>query len=341
MTVNISDGALLLTALDGSTPKELVMSYFYFIGQYFPESDGGLYEYCGCTDDLFLIAGNEVQTNDRDNKHHIFQFVFPAINPDCGFIIRLKTRGVSTSENLAAYCNFFGQLFKMLLDQIRSCEEKNTEHWANIVSQLIHDLSTLVNLEKNTPEDRNKIQQKKKSLEKAFPRLLLYIHPLQISQITISFRQIFDAIIEKYPDKHKINSISANNLMGINILCDVELIDMAITELLDNAVLASQIQGGPVNISGNLQLRQSPVHNREWLQIEVTNPGASIPREFLQQVKNPMFTTWKNEGRTGMGLALVDRIIKAHRGTFDIKSDPAFGVKQIIYLPIFKADEET
>jgi len=341
VTVNITDSEILLTALDGSTPKELVISYFNFIRQNFPDSDGGIYEYCATTDDLSLIGGNDVHTNDKDDEQGISQFVYPELSSNCGFLIRLKTKDVTTSENIAVYCNFFGLLFQILLHQIASCEERNAEHWAGIVSQLTHDLSTLIDPEEKTPGDRNKIQQKKKSLEKAFPRLLLYIRPLQISQSTISFRQIFDAIIEKYPDKNKITTVDLKNLDDINIICDAELMDMAISELLDNAILASRIQGGPVHISGKLQLRGSSVQSREWLQIEVTNPVSSIPKEFLQQVKNPMFTTWKNEGRSGMGLALVDRIIKAHNGIFDIKSAPALGVKQTIYLPFFKADEET
>ncbi len=66
--------------------------------------------------------------------------------------------------------------------------------------------------------------------------------------------------------------------------------------------------------------------------ISITDSGSGIPTDSLPHVKDPFFTT-KTYG-TGMGLALVERIIKAHHGTFTIQDAPEGGTVAIISLPI-------
>ena len=69
--------------------------------------------------------------------------------------------------------------------------------------------------------------------------------------------------------------------------------------------------------------------------ISITDTGSGIPTDSLPHVKNPFFTT-KTYG-TGMGLALVERIIKAHLGEFTIQDAPEGGTVATISLPIPKS----
>jgi len=68
--------------------------------------------------------------------------------------------------------------------------------------------------------------------------------------------------------------------------------------------------------------------------ISITDSGPGIPTDSLPHVKDPFFTT-KTYG-TGMGLALVERIIKAHHGKFTIQDAPDGGTVATISLPIPK-----
>lgn len=61
--------------------------------------------------------------------------------------------------------------------------------------------------------------------------------------------------------------------------------------------------------------------------------GKGIPAEYLNRIFEPFFTT-KAAGRgTGLGLAVIQRVIKEHQGEIGIQSHPGHGVKISISLP--------
>jgi hypothetical protein len=54
----------------------------------------------------------------------------------------------------------------------------------------------------------------------------------------------------------------------------------------------------------------------------------------MANIFNPFFTT-KSTG-TGIGLAIVHRIITSHRGTIEVKNKPEGGASFVICLPCHK-----
>lgn len=65
--------------------------------------------------------------------------------------------------------------------------------------------------------------------------------------------------------------------------------------------------------------------------VYVTDSGPGIPTDSLDHVKNPFFTT-KTYGN-GIGLALVDKTVVAHGGTFSIQDAPGGGTLATVRLP--------
>ncbi|MDD5382519.1 MAG: ATP-binding protein [Candidatus Margulisbacteria bacterium] len=66
--------------------------------------------------------------------------------------------------------------------------------------------------------------------------------------------------------------------------------------------------------------------------IEVSDNGAGIEADKLDKIFDPFFTT-KNDG-SGLGLAVVYRIIKEHNGDVQVESKPGKGTKFTVWLPI-------
>jgi len=72
----------------------------------------------------------------------------------------------------------------------------------------------------------------------------------------------------------------------------------------------------------------------EWLLLSVGDTGAGIPRQHLGRIFEPFFTT-KPEGRgTGLGLATVYGIVKAHGGDVRVESEVGVGSRFTIVLPL-------
>ena len=66
--------------------------------------------------------------------------------------------------------------------------------------------------------------------------------------------------------------------------------------------------------------------------VSIVDTGPGIPESYLDQAKDPFFTT-KTYG-TGMGLTLVERIVSAHDGSFSLKPHPGGGLEVRVVLPL-------
>lgn len=89
------------------------------------------------------------------------------------------------------------------------------------------------------------------------------------------------------------------------------------TNLIDNAIDA--MDGLPDN-QKSLTVRTA-VEPRSVL-VEITDSGKGIPQDLQGRIFEPFFTT-KGVGKgTGLGLDIVQRIVRNHNGTIDLESEP-------------------
>jgi signal transduction histidine kinase len=96
----------------------------------------------------------------------------------------------------------------------------------------------------------------------------------------------------------------------------------ALVNLLDNAVAAIPDEGA---ISLALDI------NGDTLLIEVADTGQGLPTEDTETLVQPFFST-KGRG-SGMGLAMVHRIISDHGGTLELKPRDSGGAIALLALP--------
>ncbi len=68
--------------------------------------------------------------------------------------------------------------------------------------------------------------------------------------------------------------------------------------------------------------------------IEVEDNGQGIPKEMLDKILQPFFTTKKGTEGTGLGLSITHDIIIAHQGKLEIKSDVGVFTRFTIEIPI-------
>lgn len=70
----------------------------------------------------------------------------------------------------------------------------------------------------------------------------------------------------------------------------------------------------------------------EGVWVSVSDTGTGIPPEQLQRIFEPFFTT-KKKG-SGLGLMIVQRIVRAHRGRIEVESHVGRGTTFRIWLPL-------
>jgi signal transduction histidine kinase len=110
-------------------------------------------------------------------------------------------------------------------------------------------------------------------------------------------------------------------------LCDPEQIYQVVLNLLVNAL---QAQGA----GGSIRLRTLAADSG-MVGFEIADDGPGLPPEIRDRIFQPFVTG--REGGTGLGLAFVERIVKAHRGVVSVRSEAGKGTVFEVRLPAAEA----
>jgi PAS domain S-box-containing protein len=133
-----------------------------------------------------------------------------------------------------------------------------------------------------------------------------------------------------------LSLIGANaKLMGVEITRDYE------TGLPQITADKSQLQQAIISICSNAieampeagKLNLITRHAENQIVIKISDTGPGMTEEVKKHLFEPFFTT-KDIGKgTGLGLSLCYEIIKKHRGSIEVESEPGQGATFIIKLP--------
>jgi CheY-like chemotaxis protein len=121
-------------------------------------------------------------------------------------------------------------------------------------------------------------------------------------------------------------------------------IHQLLINLCNNAAQAMSDEGGSLSIElSNVVLdfeaasKHPDLQPGAYVRFSVSDTGCGIPADLLDRVFDPYFTT-KDIGKgTGMGLAVVHGIVKAHNGAIDIQSHVGKGTTVHVYFPSSKS----
>jgi PAS domain S-box-containing protein len=104
---------------------------------------------------------------------------------------------------------------------------------------------------------------------------------------------------------------------------DPAQIKQALLNLVKNAMQA-MTRGGQLTVQTGA--------SSEAVFVSITDTGKGIPEEKLTRIFEPFFTT-KKKG-SGLGLMVVQRIVRDHTGRIDLESKPGQGTTFRIWLPL-------
>ena len=105
----------------------------------------------------------------------------------------------------------------------------------------------------------------------------------------------------------------------------------ALTSALENLVANGAQAGGPGS-TVTLTARELPDQSGTALELRLCDEGPGIPPDLVERVFEPFFTT--RERGTGLGLAVVQSVIRAHGGAVWIDSEHRPGACFVIRLPV-------
>jgi PAS domain S-box-containing protein len=104
---------------------------------------------------------------------------------------------------------------------------------------------------------------------------------------------------------------------------DVTQMQQVLVNLIKNAMQA-------MTRGGTLTLQTGETNDHVW--VSVGDTGGGIPQEQVTRIFEPFYTT-KTKG-SGLGLMIVQRIVRAHGGNIELESHEGRGTNFRIWLPL-------
>jgi PAS domain S-box-containing protein len=129
------------------------------------------------------------------------------------------------------------------------------------------------------------------------------------------------------------------------VLADPTQVHQVLMNLCTNAAHAMRGKGGilsvklaALEIQGPTALPHAELGPGAYVCLTVSDNGHGIDEEIIERIFDPYFTTKELGQGTGLGLAVVQGIVKGCGGAITVYSEPGMGATFNVYLPRIKAD---
>ncbi|WP_289284345.1 MULTISPECIES: ATP-binding protein [unclassified Methylophaga] len=151
--------------------------------------------------------------------------------------------------------------------------------------------------------------------------------PVAVSELLSELEQQFSA--QNDVENSTVTMTLVNQVNDDYIYGSQSALISAITNLLNNARQACEGHG-------QIEVMAEYAENNakeQCIQISVNDNGEGMSEAEVNKVLTPFYTTRSNG--TGLGLAVVQSIVKAHRGLLAIESEPKKGSSVKLLFPIY------
>jgi PAS domain S-box-containing protein len=180
----------------------------------------------------------------------------------------------------------------------------------------------------DTPENAGKILDQTRSITHVVTEFLRYARPLEISEESVALRSLLDRIVCELKELQPLVQITVDGDFA-EIAGDQGLLRQAFLNLARNAAEASATHAAiPCVILRGETVRSA---DEGFQRLRVLDNGAGIPADILPKLFRPFFTTKVNG--TGLGLAVVQKILLQHGGRIEAQNRPEGGAEFIVTLP--------
>lgn len=209
-------------------------------------------------------------------------------------------------------------------------------HDFNNILQTVNNLTMTVKKESAESETRQKMELINDTLTDA--RFLvselfalgrkqpLDYHPVHVQDF---MERVVTQFRKQLGNRYKITLETSQNPLWIH--GDPDYLKRIFQNLFGNA-RDSMLEGGTIKVSCFSSIEKEGYHP-EKVVIRVSDTGQGISKDLTEKIFDPFFTTKKAGKGTGLGLALVRRIVMLHNGTIMVEKTGSGGATFKIELP--------
>ena len=248
---------------------------------------------------------------------------YSALDPDSGQIVLLsdvsEMRDLQERVSQQKHLSAMGEMVASMAHQVRTPLSTAILYASQLSRPVLEE-------DKRLRFSRN-ILERLHYLERQVNDMLIYAKEGRLAMETFALSDLLKNINETLQDRIATDAISFRmvNRADVEMLTGNEnALRGAILNLVNNAVEACSGHGAI-----ELFITQS---GNEQVLITVKDNGEGMEKNVCTRIFEPFYTT-KNSG-TGLGLAVVDSVARAHGGNAICESEPGKGATFTLALPI-------
>jgi signal transduction histidine kinase len=265
-----------------------------------------------------------------------------ALSGYCGFVLSMTWLHVNTSQQLQREQKLRATLEQQTIEaQAREREEK-LELLSRMSRGLAHDLNNLLMVISNSSEmienslptlesnehireDLNAIIDTSSTASRLTKRLLDYDYIPELSPEIISlsaFLKTQEPILSRISEDVTIHIEADDHHASIRI--HRSELEQVIINLALNGIQAMNHRG---DLYVRCYVKEGVIH------LEVEDTGIGISSEHLESIFEPLFTTKRELGGTGIGLSTVHNIVSRYQAKITVDSKLSIGTRFLICFP--------
>ena len=233
--------------------------------------------------------------------------------------IRYLQDRMGQQQRLAA----MGKMAASLAHQIRTPLSSALLYVSNLKRQVLSDEDRFALTDKMTSRLRH--------LEQLIEDMLMYSKEGKVGEEYFTSQNLLDELylgLEPQLEDSATRFVSHNLEHDLIIHGNRQMLVSALSNLAMNAMQA--MKESDKEEAAKIEVSIAKQENDVCISIKDNGPG--IPTELQQQIFDPFYTT-RTQG-TGLGLAVVQAVAKAHGGLVQLKSKPARGSEFILSMPL-------
>ena len=155
-----------------------------------------------------------------------------------------------------------------------------------------------------------------------------YGRPLKLRKTEIAYADLLDRTLPVLTERLEQQGVEVVQRLAADLpllVVDPELMRNCIINFITNAAQAMP-EGGTITLGGERDAEAG------WVRLVFSDHGCGIAEEDLEKIFQPYFTT--KEVGIGLGMAITERIVKAHGGEILVESRPGEGTTFSVRLPM-------
>jgi len=167
-----------------------------------------------------------------------------------------------------------------------------------------------------------------RALTHVVTEFLKFARPLDLSYEPVALGPVVERVLAEVGESLPQAQLTAEGDFG-EVPGDEPLIRQALLNLVRNAAEAALSQA----FEAHVVVRGSFEHNggQAGQRVLISDNGPGISEDDLPKIFVPFYTTKANG--TGLGLAVVQKILVQHGGTIEARNCPEGGAEFILWLP--------